>query len=406
LHLETSSTSRAMERELELRVLVVAPTGCDGSLLCAALERAGINASECKTCEAACYQMEKGAACLLVAEEALKMSDIQRFATMIASQPRWSDFPLIILTMAGEVTVQSQRRKSLRAPMVRSLELERPIRPETLISTVQSAIRARKRQYELRNHVAKQRESEEALRRSEKLAVAGRLAASIAHEVNNPLEAIVNLVYLAMTSNTLEDAREFLVLAETELARVSSITNETLKFYREPNKPTQLQVAPIFESLLVLYNQKLRSADITVETDFWPEDSIVAFGGELRQMFSNLLTNSIDASRNGRIIIRVRPGKDRLGTRGVRVTFADTGSGIPLAMRRAIFEPFVSTKGMRGTGLGLWVTSEIVQKHGGSIRLKSSTSPNRHGTVFSVFLPAKTTSKVSNAPAQPMLREG
>jgi signal transduction histidine kinase len=350
--------------------------------------------------------MEKGAACLLVAEEALKMSDIQRFATLIASQPRWSDFPLIILTMAGEVTVQSQRRKSLRAPMVRSLELERPIRPETLISTVQSAIRARKRQYELRNHVAKQRESEEALRRSEKLAVAGRLAASIAHEVNNPLEAIVNLVYLARTSNTLEDAREFLVLAETELARVSSITNETLKFYREPNKPTQLQVAPIFESLLVLYNQKLRSADITVETDFWPEDSIVAFGGELRQMFSNLLTNSIDASRNGRIIIRVRPGKDRLGTRGVRVTFADTGSGIPLAMRRAIFEPFVSTKGMRGTGLGLWVTSEIVQKHGGSIRLKSNTSPNRHGTVFSVFLPAKATSKVSNAPAQPMLREG
>jgi len=404
--LQLQINSRASERNYELRVLIVAPTGCDGALLCSALERAGIQATDCTSCEAACLEMEKGAACILVAEEALSMTDIQRFAILIGSQPRWSDFPLIILTMAGEVTAQSQRRKMLRAPMVRALELERPIRPETLVSTVQNAIRARIRQYEVRNHVAKQREAEEALRRSEKLAVAGRLAASIAHEVNNPLEAIVNLVYLARTSSSLDVAKEFLGLAESELARVSAITNETLKFYRQPNKPSQLQVSLIFESLLVLYNQKIQAANITVETDFRKTDSIVAFGGELRQMFSNLLTNAIDASRGGRIVIRVRPGRDRDGLKGVRVVFADTGSGIPASMRRAIFEPFVSTKGMRGTGLGLWVTSEIVEKHGGNIRLRSSTAAHRHGTVFSVFLPAAAISEVSNAPAQPMVMEG
>jgi len=393
LHLENSIP--ASERKLELRVLIVAPTGCDASLLCAALERAGIEAFECPSCEAACYEMEKGASCLLVAEEALKMQDIQRFAALIASQPRWSDFPLILLTMAGEVTAQSQRRRVLRAPMVRALELERPVRPETLVSTVQTAIRARIRQYEVRDHVAKQRDAEEALRRSEKLAVAGRLAASIAHEINNPLEAIVNLVYLARTSSSLESAREFLGLAESELARVSAITNETLKFYRQPNKPTQLQVAPIFESLLVLYQQKLQSANIEVETAFYPTEPIVAFGGELRQMFSNLLTNAIDASRNGRIYLRVRSVVDSAGRTGVRVVVADTGSGIPAAMKRVIFEPFVSTKGMRGTGLGLWVTSEIVEKHGGKIRVKSSTSPERHGTIFSVFLPSKSNTEIS-----------
>lgn len=351
-------------------------------------------------------EMERGAACILVAEEALRAPDIQRFAQLIASQPKWSDFPLIILTMAGEVTAQSQRRKMLRAPMVRALELERPIRPETLISTVENAVRARIRQYELRNHVLKQREAEEALRRSEKLAVAGRLAASIAHEINNPLEAIVNLVYLARTATDLGTAREFLAMAEGELARVSAITNETLKFYRQPNKPTQLQLSSIFESLLVLYHQKIRSANIEVKTDFRDAGSIVAFGGELRQMFSNLLTNAIDATNNGRIVIRIRRKTSRSGDDGVCVLFADTGSGIPASIQKTLFEPFVTTKGMRGTGLGLWVTSEIVQKHGGTIRVRSTTDERRHGTVFSVFLPAAALHHVSSAPAHSMAREG
>jgi signal transduction histidine kinase len=398
--------SSVEEEARELTTLVVAPTGSDAALLCAALERAGIRSRECKSCEEACYEMEKGAACLLVAEEALTGPDIQRFEDIIRSQPRWSDFPLIVLTMAGAVTAQSQRRRLLRAPMVRALELERPVRPETLISTVQSAIRARVRQYELRNQLDKQKVAEEALRRSEKLAVAGRLAASIAHEINNPLEAIVNLVYLARTAPDMKTAHEYLGMAEGELARVSAITNETLKFYRQPNKPTLLQTSSIFESLLVLYQQKLASSKIKVVTRFLPTEPIHAFGGELRQMFSNLLTNAIDASANGCITIRVRPGKNGQGENGVCVTVADTGTGIPKTLMKKIYEPFVSTKGMRGTGLGLWVSSEIVAKHGGTIRVKSSTRADRHGTVFCIYLPSKAVREISSAPSYPMVMEG
>lgn len=372
----------------ELRILVVAPTGRDGALLCEAIRRAGVQAVECRSCDEACLEVEKGAAGIIVAEEALDAPQIQRFADLFANQPPWSDFPLILLTMAGAVTQQSQARQFLRAPLTRALELERPIRPETLISTVQSVIRARIRQYELREQMERQREAHEALLRSEKLAVVGRLAATIAHEINNPLEATVNLMYLARTSPSRKKSREYLTLAESELARVSSLATETLKFYRQPNKPSEVKIAPIVQSLLVLYQGKLVSARVRVETEFGDERPIVAFGSELRQVFANLLSNAIDASPGGSVKIKVRQTAVS-GNKGVRVVFADTGSGIAQEMTKTIFEPFVSTKGTRGTGLGLWVSAQIVRKHGGSIRVKSSTDPKRHGTVFSVFLPAE-----------------
>lgn len=377
----------ANNMQRDLRVVVVAPTGRDASLLCSALARAGMGSVSAASCDIACHEVQSGAGCLIVAEEALTAADIRRFADLIADQPAWSDFPLIVLTLSGEVTAQTQRRRMLRAPLARALELERPIRPETLVSTVQGALRARRRQYELRDQIAQQHQTEEALRRSEKLAVAGRLAASIAHEINNPLEAVMNLVYLARTSGSRSEAREFLVRAEAELARVAAITTETLKFYRQAHKPSLVEVEQIFESLLVLYRQKLLAAGVTVETDFRKVKPILAYGGELRQMFSNLLSNAIDAAPGGSVRIRVRPAKDARGNAGVRVLVADNGVGISQVMKRSIFEPFVSTKGARGTGLGLWVSSELVQKHGGVIRLKSSTAPSRHGTVFSVFLP-------------------
>jgi signal transduction histidine kinase len=369
----------------ELRILVVAPTGRDGALLCEAMRRAGVQAVECRSCDEACLEVENGAAGIIVAEEALDAPQIQRFADLFANQPPWSDFPLILLTLAGAVTQQSQARQLLRAPLTRALELERPIRPETLISTVQSVVRARIRQYQLRDQMERQREAHEALLRSEKLAVVGRLAATIAHEINNPLEATVNLMYLARTSPSRKKSREYLTLAESELARVSSLATETLKFYRQPNKPSEVKIAPIVQSLLVLYQGKLVSARVRVETEFDDERPIVAFGSELRQVFANLLSNAIDASPGGSVKIRVRP---KAGNQGVKVVFADTGSGIAHEMTKTIFEPFVSTKGTRGTGLGLWVSAQIVRKHGGSIRVKSSTDPKRHGTVFSVFLPA------------------
>jgi signal transduction histidine kinase len=371
----------------ELRILVVAPTGRDAALLCAAMSRAGVDAVECRSCEEACLEMQHGAGGVIVAEEALTPSSIQQFAESFANQPPWSDFPLILLTLAGAVTPQSQSRQLQRKPLTRALELERPIRPETLVSTVQSAIRSRMRQYELRDQLAKQQDAHEALLRSEKLAVVGRLAATIAHEINNPLEATVNLMYLARTSPSRKKSREYLTLAESELARVASIATETLKFYRQPNNAAQVQVSPIIESLLVLYQGKLQSARIRVEKDFRQDKPIFAFGSELRQVFANLLSNAIDASAGATLKIKIRRRTDAAGNAGLAVVFADSGGGIPSDVKSNIFEPFVNTKGARGTGLGLWVSAQIVQKHGGRIRVKSSTNPQRHGTVFSVFLP-------------------
>ena len=387
--------------ESELRVVVVAPTGRDGSLLCAALSRAGIEAVECRSCAAACREMEAGAGCVVVAEEALGPADIQRFAELMAAQPPWSDFPLIVLTLSGEVTAQSQRRRRLRIPLARALELERPVRPETLVSTVEGALRSRRRQYQLRDHIQQRKETEEALRRTEKLAVAGRLAASIAHEINNPLEAVTNLVYLARTSEALEECRGFLKLAEAELARVSEITTGTLKFYRQSQKASELRISEVLDSLLALYRQKLLSARVKVETDYRDQRPIVAYGGELRQMLSNLVANAIEASTGARVKIRLRRTRDRAGREGVRIVVADNGVGIPEDIKHCIFEPFISTKGARGTGLGLWVTSGIVSKHGGTIRVKSCTGTQRHGTVFSVFLPAEpAAAAAASAPSE------
>jgi signal transduction histidine kinase len=340
-----------------------------------------------------------GAGTLIIAEEALTLLDIQRLAGIATRQPAWSDFPLIVLTLSGEVTVQSQRRRQMRAPLVRALELERPMRPETLISTAQAALRARRRQYELRDYILQERNAEEALRRSEKLAVAGRLAATIAHEINNPLEAVMNLVYLARTAASQEAAREYLKEAESELARVSAIASETLKFYRQPNQVTATRIPEILRSLLLLYRDKIAGSKVELRTDFADVPPIVAFAGELRQVFSNLLTNAIDASAGARIEIRLRRARDRSGRKGVKVLVADTGTGIPESVRSSIFEPFVSTKATRGTGLGLWVSSEIVHKHGGSIRVRRCSRPDLHGTVFCVFLPEVSEPAGSHAAA-------
>ena len=390
--------SRTSDVENENRVLVVAPTGRDAALLCQALSRAGIPALECLSCQAACRELERaGAGALLIAEEALSIADIHCLSELMANQPAWSDFPLILLTLAGEVTAQSQRRRQLRAPLVRALELERPVRPETLISTVETALRARRRQYEIRDYIVQERNAEEALRRSEKLAVAGRLAATIAHEINNPLEAVINLVYLARTSPSQNTAREYLERAESELGRVSAIATETLKFYRQPNRATDTCIPEILKSLLVLYRDKIAASKVELRTDFVEVPSIVAFGGELRQVFSNLLTNAIDAAAGASIDIRLRPARDRSGRKGIKVIVADTGAGIPEPVKSRIFEPFVTTKGALGSGLGLWVSSEIVRKHGGSIRVRSCSRPDLHGTVFSVFLPEVAESAESNA---------
>ncbi len=242
--------------------------------------------------------------------------------------------------------------------------------------------------------ITQRKKTEDALRMSDKLATTGRLAATVAHEINNPLESIVNLVYLAKSQKGLpENVGEYLRAAEEELERVSQLTRQALGFYREKTAATNVRVGSIISQLRTVFSPKTtnKRIDLQIEVDEDPE--IVAVPGELRQLFANLLSNSIDAVPiDGTIRVRVSQAREfnHAGRPGARITIADSGPGIDPLHRSRIFEPFFTTKKEVGTGLGLWVSRGIVERHGGNIRLRSRTTPGRSGTVFSVFLPADT----------------
>src|SRR5579859_6738640 len=265
-----------------MRVLVVAPTGRDARLICELLNRVHI---DCGTCAVALIPISLVAAtagALIVAEEALTVGVVEEFRRAIEAQPSWSDFPLILLTLSGQVSRFSQRRSALREPLGNVMLLERPIRPETLISTVQTALRARRRQYQIRDQWEQSKKAEEALRQAEKLAVVGRLSASIAHEINNPLAAVTNLHYLMRKSTSLAELQPYLSLAEQELARVSEIARETLQYNRQPGKPAQVNVTEVLDSVLRLYQPRLTSAGISIRKQYQPLRPILAVSGELR----------------------------------------------------------------------------------------------------------------------------
>jgi PAS domain S-box-containing protein len=229
--------------------------------------------------------------------------------------------------------------------------------------------------------------AEAALIQSEKLASVGRMAATVAHEINNPLEAVTNCIYLAASNANLPpDAKEHLAIAERELHRVAHIAKRTLGFYRENAKPAVVDIRTLVDEVVELYDPKFTRQDIGLKIEHdGPCGGTVAIAGEIRQVVSNLLTNAIDASR-AKGIIKVRTSRVTLnGCSYTRVTVADAGDGISRTDRRRIFEPFFTTKKAVGTGLGLWVSREIVQKHKGRIRLRSVEGK---GTFFSVFLPA------------------
>jgi signal transduction histidine kinase len=393
--------------EHDLRVLVVAPTGRDGLLICNLLSSNGIQCAHSPTTEMARIGMTMGAGAVILTDEVLTSLDIAKWTAQIAKQPSWSDFPLIILTLAGKVDHENQRKLLLRQPLGNLVLLERPVRPETLVSTVQAALRSRRRQYQIRDHLAERCKAEEALRKSEKLAVTGRLAASMAHEINNPLESVVNLLYLISTCSLPEESFKYTQMAMSELARVSEIVTQTLKFHRQQSKPDMVQITEIVESALALYQGRLMSAQIVIEKDFRECRPIFAMAGELRQLIVNLVGNAVDAMAlsGGTLKLRITNTRENSnGSRpGIRLTISDTGSGIHPEIKEKLFEPFISTKGDTGTGLGLWVSYGIVQKHGGKIQVKSSVISPATGTVFSVFLPAQPQFDVVPAPPDDLL---
>jgi PAS domain S-box-containing protein len=247
--------------------------------------------------------------------------------------------------------------------------------------------------------ISQQKKVEKALHTTERLATVGRMAATIAHEINNPLEAVTNLVYLAQNCMTDEDGKKFLQQAQQELSRVALLTKQTLGFYRETKGARELALGELVIPLVSVFSTRARNKQISIETQIKQDPTIVGIPGELRQLFANLLNNSIDAVPNaGRIAIRVTRAQERSGAmrQGVRLTVSDNGPGIDQELRKKLFEPFFTTKREVGTGLGLWVSSNIVRKHEGMIKVRSSTEPGKSWTVFSVFLPLLSTSLEAN----------
>jgi signal transduction histidine kinase len=231
--------------------------------------------------------------------------------------------------------------------------------------------------------------AEEALRRSEKLAATGRLAASIAHEINNPLATIMNVLYILRTCSDLPPRMmEHVTTAERELARVVHITKQTLAFYRETPSPVATSVPALLEEVLVAYSRKIEDKGVSINKRYGNAKDIQVFPGELRQVFSNLVLNALEAvPESGTIGIRVQEVMGPKKKAGVRITVADNGMGITEENLNRVFEPFFTTKESKGTGLGLWVSLGIVQKLGGIVRIRSSVTERRHGTCLTVFLP-------------------
>ena len=253
--------------------------------------------------------------------------------------------------------------------------------------------------------ITERKRTEDVLHATEKLATTGRLAAAIAHEINNPLEGVTNLLYLLENHPSLDaSARRYARMAQEEVARVARIARQTLAFYREPTVPVQVDVAELVSGLLELYAHKLHTLKVKLEKRLENVAPITASPGEIRQVLSNLVGNALDAvPEGGAIKVHVFHSRDwrHPWQEGVRISVADTGHGIRHEHLASIFDPFFTTKGEKGTGLGLWVSHGIVQKYGGTIHVHSSVRPGHTGTCFSVFFPQTA---VVESPRKPVRR--
>ena len=242
--------------------------------------------------------------------------------------------------------------------------------------------------------VTLERRAQEALIAQEKLAVSGRVAATIAHEIHNPLDAVQNLLYLIRTGATEEETRQYLTMAEGELARVTQISRAMLGMYRESASPVRLNVRELLRDVLLLMERRFGDLGVTVDAHLNGDVEVSGYPGELKQVFSNLITNAAEASgEGGEVMIelgRGLPEDEREGREGALITVRDNGPGIDQKAAERLFQPFFTTKGEKGTGLGLWVSRGIVAKHGGTLTLRSGAAGEAQGTVAQVFLPLAT----------------
>jgi PAS domain S-box-containing protein len=245
--------------------------------------------------------------------------------------------------------------------------------------------------------ISARKQMERLLIQSEKLAAAGRMAATVAHEINNPLEAVLNLIFLARATCAHEsETYGYLETAEKELERVSHIARQTLGFYRDTGTPTKVVIDELLKNVLTVYRSKLNSKSIAVDCQLEALRPLTASRGELLQVFSNIISNSIDAlEHGGHLHIETREVADA-GTAGIQILVRDEGSGIEAKHLARIFEPFFTTKESHGTGIGLWVARQLVEKHGGRIEITSSTEAGSSGTAVHIFFPSGNRSSYSN----------
>lgn len=271
-------------------------------------------------------------------------------------------------------------------------------KPRTLATGQIKALRALSRQvmavFESRLAASEARRASAALMQSEKLAAVGRLASSMAHEINNPLEAVTNLIYLSRQNAVHPDVKKWLDEAEVELRRISLIANQTLRFHKQSTKPQPITCLNLFSTTLNLYESRLKNAGIVVEKRKRANEPVACFEGDVRQVLSNIVTNAIDAMPlGGRLIVRSREATEwSTGRKGLALTIADTGHGMSHETQCRMFEAFYTTKGIGGNGLGLWISADIMHRHEGTISIRSFQG-QRSGTVAILFLPFETVTK-------------
>ena len=374
----------------EHTLYVVATVGRDASLLQSTFVSAGLAAEVVTDLSVALQSIQNGeVGALVLSVESLRGDGLNHLQQAVNAQPHWSDVPILLL-MPGHVHAStSERLESLLRYVPSATLVERPIRPATLLSLARAALNSRLRQYEVRSVIEQRDRTVAKLVESEKLAAVGRLAASISHEINNPLESITNLLYLAQQDRNLSpETRSYLETADSELVRAASITQQSLRFHRQSTRPQRISAADLLAPVLAIYAGRLSNNRVQLHTDFRDNTEVVCREGEIRQVLSNLVSNAIDAMRLGGVLRVCSHGAvhPATGKPGVAILVTDTGHGMSDEVARHIFEAFYSTKGNNGTGLGLWISAEIIRRHHGSLQVRSRQSENA-GTTFRLFLP-------------------
>lgn len=295
--------------------------------------------------------------------------------------------------VAREQKPVPQRRLILKGELLQVLgdallrENYRTRQYEEIVVILKEAAKAKDQAYQ------KLREQEERLLKAGRLAAAGQLASSMAHEINNPLSSVTNVLYLLKNHYSLsEPAQTLVTTAATELARVSRIVKQSLSYYRVGNTPCDLDLSVVAEESLQIFNEKFQRAGIELKQKVRNGSGIVGFPDELRKVIDNLLLNALDAMPlGGRLGVSVRESSEwrHRHRKGVRLTVVDSGFGVTKENRLRIFEPFFTTKAEKGNGLGLWVLQGIIAKHEGVISFRSSTAQGKSGTAISIFLPSQ-----------------